>query len=143
MAKPKPIILQRRDAAQAAVQRFKDRPHRWSSNDCARMVAFTLRKLGHKPPMPRAGSYRSALTARKALHAAGFKSLEDALDGMGLPRIGWASAVVADIVAMEGEDGWLALGVAVGNGRVLAYHVDAPGAVIVQPTNVLIAWRSV
>lgn len=140
-----PAMLLRRDAAQAAVQRFEGRKFKWSSNDCARLAAFTLRRLGYQPPMPKAGSYRSALGAKKALKAAGFDSLESALDSLGLARIAPAAAVVGDIVGLLADDdgGWPALTVAVGNGRVLGFQQNR--ARLLQPVYgpgvKAVAWR--
>jgi hypothetical protein len=117
-------MLRRRDAAQATVKRFEGRKFKWSTNDCVRLAAFTLRRLGYKPPMPKAGSYRSALGARQALKAAGFDSLEAALDSLGLPRIAPAAAVAGDILGLPADDGgdWVGLSVALGNGRALAFQ---------------------
>lgn len=136
-------MVRRVDAAQATLDRFKDQPFRLGKNDCARMAAFHLRKLGYRPSLAKAGSYKTALSARAALKRAGYDSLAAALDGLGLERIAPASAVVGDIVEMEAGDAFGALAVAVGNGRVLGYHEDAPGAVVVQPLSIVVAWRVV
>lgn len=133
MGAPRPPMVRRVAAAEAAVRRFSGAPFKWSSNDCARLAAFTLRRLGHKPPMPRAGSYNSPRAALKALKAAGFDSLEAALDSF-LPRVTPASAKPGDIMAFPSDgdhQGWTALAVYVGNGRVLAFHGDpAVGPVV-------------
>lgn len=136
-------MIRRRDAAQAAVARFRDARFAWGVNDCARLAAFTLRKLGYRPPMPRAGSYRTLLAARKALKAAGFADLPDALDALALPRLTLAYALPGDVVAVPGEEGLTALWISVGNGRVLGWHQDSELCSIIQPTFAdAVVWRA-
>jgi hypothetical protein len=140
---PSRALLLRRDAAQATFDRFDGAAFRWSSNDCARMAAFNLRKLGYESPMPKSGSYSSALGAMKALRAAGFESLGAALDSLGLERIAPISALPGDIIGLPGEGGWTALTVALGNGRVLGF-MDREGrgvAGALQPRDYVCAWR--
>ena len=137
------VLLQRVAAAQATLDRFKGRAFRFGTNDCARMVAFHLKRLGVPVRLARAGSYRSTLGATRALRALGYPSLAEALDGHGLTRIAPAAAVVGDIVELPGEPPFGALAVVMGNGRALAYHQDAEGAVVVQPTAYVAAWRTV
>ncbi|MCG7350042.1 DUF6950 family protein [Sphingomonas sp. ACRSK] len=135
-------LLRRQHAAQAAVDRFKGQPLAYGKNDCARLAAFVLRKMGHRPQLAKAGSYRTALGAARALQRSGFEDLAAAIDAIGLPRIAPAAAWVADLVLLpaEGPFGG-ALSVAVGNGRVLGYHEDVDGADILQPVQYLAAWR--
>lgn len=132
-------MIARRDAAQAAVDRFDGRPFAWGKNDCVRLSAFVLRQLGHKPNLARAGSYSSLLGAKRALARTGFATLDAALDALGLPRIPPAAAVVGDIVGLPGLDDWTALTIAVGNGRVLGFMEGRGG--IMQPNAPLTAWR--
>ena len=132
-------MIARRDAAQAAVDRFDGQPFVWGKNDCVRLSAFVLRKLGHKPNLARAGSYSSLLGAKRALARTGFASLEAALDALGLPRIPPAAATTGDIVGLPGEGDWTALTVAVGNGRVLGFMEGRGG--IMQPVTTVTAWR--
>ena len=136
------VLLQRQQAAQAAVARFKGQPLIYGKNDCVRLAAFVLRKMGHRPQLAKAGSYSTALGAVRALERAGYEDLAAAVDALGLPRIAPAAAWVADLVLLpaEGPFGG-ALSVAVGNGRVLGYHEDVGGADILQPVQYLAAWR--
>lgn len=136
-----PVMLRRVAAAQATVDRFKGRPFRFGTNDCARMVAFHLRQAGRPVRLAKAGSYRSALGAARALRQLGHDSLAAALDAHDLTRIAPAAAVVGDIVELPGEPPFGALSVAVGNGRVLGYHEDTAGAEILQPTAFVAAWK--
>nr|WP_274616087.1 hypothetical protein [Sphingomonas sp. ACRSK] len=134
--------MRRQQAAQAAVDRFKGQPLTYGKNDCVRLAAFVLRKLGHRPQLAKAGTYSTALGAARALERAGFDSLASAVDGLGLPRIAPAAAWVGDLVLLpaDGPFGG-ALSVAVGNGRVLGYHEAVEGADILQPVQYVTAWR--
>jgi hypothetical protein len=82
-----------------------------------------------------------ALGAKKALKRLGYDTLAEAMDGNGFERIPPAAAVVGDVIEMPGLEGPGALAVALGNGRAVAYHEDAIGAVVVQPSQMLAAWR--
>lgn len=137
------LLEVRTAAAQATLSRFLDQPFQWGKNDCGRLVAFHLRKLGYPVKLAKAGTYASALGARRALQRLGFSSLHEAVDSYGLARIPPAAAIIGDIIALPSDDGVGALGVALGNGRVLAYHQDAEGAVVIQPTEYVTAWRSI
>ena len=143
MSDQAPPVLRRRDAAQATLDHFRGKRFRFGSNDCVRMVAWHLRKLGHKVKLPPAGSYRSARSALKALRARGHASLAAALDAQGLERIAPAAAIVGDIVMGPGDAGFEALGVALGNGRIVGYHEDLAGAEVLQPFEAPIAaWKA-
>ena len=136
-------MIRRQQAAQSAVNRFRGQPFAYGKNDCARMAALVLRKMGHRSPLAKAGAYSSAFGAAKALKRLGYASVAEALDAIGLLRIAPAAALPADIVLIPGE-GELggALAIAVGNGRVLGYHEDCSGAEILQPVNLISAWRT-
>ena len=137
------MMLDRRDAAQAVIDRFKDQPMVFGKNDCVRMAAFVLRKRGHRPQLGKAGSYTNALGAQRALKRAGYDSLADALDALGLQRIAPAAALPADIIMVPGEGSFGgALQVVVGNGRTLGYHQDLDGADILMPIEFVAAWRT-
>ena len=135
-------MIRRQQAAQAAVDRFKGQPWQLGKNDCVRMAAFVLRKMGHRPQLGKAGTYSTGAGALRALKRAGFDTLAEALDALGLERIPPAAARVADIVmipAGEPFDG--ALTIAVGNGRVLGFHENSSAAEVLQPVEVIAAWR--
>lgn len=144
-------MVRRVAAAEAAIARFDGAVLAYSTNDCVRLAAFTIRKLGHKPTMPKAGTYKTLLGAAKALKAAGFDDLPAALDAMGFLRIPPAMALPGDIVAMPtAHEGWVALSVQLSNGRLLGFLADPAGGpdvcAIVQPTyadgvHPICAWR--
>ncbi|MBU3077710.1 hypothetical protein [Sphingomonas quercus] len=51
------------------------------------------------------------------------------------------AAVVGDVLMADGDPGTGALQVALGNGRVFGYHVDAKGACVLQPVAYVAGWR--
>lgn len=135
-------MLARRDAAQATYDRFGGIEHQWGRFDCAKMTAFHLRHLGHRVGISKAGTYSTALGAQRALKRLGWPSLSHALDEvLMLPRIAPAAAIVGDIIQLPGVEGMDAMAICMGNGRALAYHEDVAGAVIVQPIEMIAAWR--
>lgn len=138
--KAQPIMVRRVAAAQATLDRFKNVPFAFGSNDCARMAVFHLRQLGHRPKIAKAGTYSTLLGARRALARAGFATLADAIDAQGVFRIPPAAAIVGDLVMLPGVDDLGALGVALGNGRVIMWHEDAEGACVCQPVKFVAAW---
>lgn len=135
-------MIRRQQAAQATVDRFLDQPYQLGKNDCVRLAAFALRKMGRRPQLGKAGSYSSPLGAVRALKRAGFDTLAAALDALGLDRIAPAAALPCDILLVPGPapfDG--ALYVAVGNGRAIGFHDEVPGATILQPVQFIAAWQ--
>jgi hypothetical protein len=134
------IMTRRVAAAQATLDHFEGKPFAWGSCDCSRIIAWHLRKLGHKPGVARFGNYRTALGARAALTRGGFASLADVIDAIGLPRIAPAAALVGDIVQGESGDPFGAMGIYLGNGAMLGFHEDAPGATKLRRIALSTAW---
>ncbi|KTT70171.1 DUF6950 family protein [Sphingomonas sanguinis] len=135
-------MLRRQRAAQATVDRFRGVPFAYGKNDCARLAAFALRQMGHKPGLAKAGSYSSALGAARALKRLGHDDLASALDALGLLRIPPIAALPSDLVMLPGVGAFGgAIAMAVGNGRVLGYHEDLGGADILEPIEFVGAWR--
>lgn len=137
-------MVRRQAATAATAERFRAKPFHFGAADCVRMVAFHLKKLGHKVALAKAGSYSSALGAKRALKRSGYSSLADALDRHGLERITPAAAMMGDILLLPSSDEFEALAVVLGNGRAIAYHAGVgpeSGAVNIQPLEILAAWR--
>jgi hypothetical protein len=61
---------------------------------------------------------------------------------MGLDRIAPAEAIVGDLLMLPGVDRLGGLAIALGNGRVVAYHEDVAAAAVLQPLQYLAAWRT-
>lgn len=125
----------------ATKDHFVGRDFRWGVCDCARIAAWHLRQFGHSPQIAKAGSYKTALGAAAALKRLGHSTLADALDAIGLPRIAPAEAWVGDIVMGESGDVFGALGIYLGNGAMLGFHEDAPGAAVLRRVHLGTAWR--
>ncbi|MES3154338.1 DUF6950 family protein [Sphingomonas faeni] len=122
-------LARRTAAVEATRAHFAGKPFAWGKVDCAKIGAFHLRQMGRHDALglSRAGTYRSALSARRALARAGHESLSAALDSIGLVRIPPAAALPGDIVLTPGTDDWEALGIIAGNDAVLSFHEDADG----------------
>lgn len=140
--------MQRRvDACEATVAKFRGRPFQFGTCDCAKIATAHLRHMGRKVTgLAKAGTYNSALGARRALKRVGYGSLADALTGLGLLPIASAAALPGDIVIGDGGDSWEAMGVFVGNGMLFAFHDDAleagPMMVRVNRLADVKAWRA-
>lgn len=133
-------LILRRDAAQATLARFEGEAFAWGRFDCAKMLAFHLRQMKLSPASSKAGSYSTAIGARRALTRMGVQSLAELLDRR-FARIAPAASLIGDVVALPSAGTLDAIGIALGNGRLLSYHEDAIGAVVVQPVHMLGAWR--
>jgi len=138
-----PPMVRRAAAARATMERFQGRPFAWGSVDCAKMAAFHLRQMGHHQSLglAKAGTYRSALGARRALARAGYGSVTAAIDALGFGRIPPAAALVGDLVELPGADEISAIAVALGGGRILGFHEDVDGAEVLVPVAICKAWR--
>src|SRR3546814_6108937 len=95
-------IERRHAATEATLAKYRDQPFKWGRYDCARVIAHQAKKLGHKVSLAKAGSYSSALGAKRALAKVGYATLSEALDAH-LPRIAPASALLGDIIEIEGD----------------------------------------
>ena len=136
-----PLLAIRRDAAQATLDRFKDKPFEFGRYDCARLLAFHLRQLGIRTTMAKAGRYSSPLGAKRALKRLGVETMAQLADSYGFERISPAAAVLGDLVELPSETDLGGLFIVLGNGRVLGYHENAVGAAVLQPIKMLTAWR--
>lgn len=138
-------LIRRRDAAQAALDRFQGRPLVWGRDDCIRLAAFALRKMKRRVSLAKAGEIRSAAGALRALRRTGFADLAAAVDAQGLMRIPPAAALPADLIGLPtDEEGFgYALTVCVGNGRVLGFQTGVCGVMQPRPEGLLnaVAWR--
>ena len=114
-------LLTRAKVAQSAIDRFLKTPFEWGSTDCVQLVAFVLVGLGYDNPIADVASYDSALTAKREMAKAGITDFPAVLDKMGFERIAPAAALACDIVCFPGEHDMVALGISVGEGRVIAF----------------------
>ena len=104
-------------AAQATLDRYKDKKFRFGSNDCAQMVRSHVRRMGVPVKLAaKAGTYHSLAGGQKALRKLGFESLIEMMDAH-FEQFPPAAALPGDVGAMPGLEGPGALTVALGNGR--------------------------
>lgn len=138
-----PTVLERRVAAtQELLGGWKGRPYDFAGKShCARMVCEHLRRMGYKPPVAKAGQYKTEVGGLRALRRLGVQALADALDGMGLPRIAPIAALAGDILELPSASPLGCLTVALGNGRVLGFVDDWHEAAVLQPKQYAAAWR--
>lgn len=139
-----PEMIRRRDIAQAVLDRFGGQPLDWKRNDCGKLAGMALRLAGANPRMGRFTGYSNETGARRRLLAAGFKDLPAVLDEMGLRRIPPLMIMAGDIVGLPGEGNWTALGVAMGNRKVLMFAPDGVCRAAELPAEVVdqtLAWR--
>lgn len=134
--------FQKRVAAAARTKAaFEGKKFQFGKHDCGQMVRRHL--IHMKTPLKaaaKAGTYHSLKGACAALKRIGYGSLIELMDD-NFERIPPASAWPGDVIAMPGLEGPGALAVALGGGRVLGYHEDAAGAVVLQPNEYVAAWR--
>lgn len=122
--------------------KFRDQPFQWGQVDCARVAAFHLKQLGYKIAISRAGRYRTALGAAKALGRLGYKNLSEMADSLGLAPIPPAFMLLGDIAEVEGDSPVGTIAIYAGGGNVFAFHQDHDGLVTAAPNaaSILRAW---
>lgn len=134
-------LAERTEATRATLERFAGVPFDFGRCDCGLMTIAHLKRMGWKPKTGHL--WKSTNGARKWLKAHG-GDFPAFLDSVGLQRIAPAAAIIGDVMQLCGEPPFGAFGIAVGNGRVLAFHEDVEGAAIIQPTGlpIIAAWRA-
>ncbi|CAN5334385.1 hypothetical protein BH10PSE12_BH10PSE12_02630 [soil metagenome] len=134
-------LERRQKVTLATVAKVQARPFKLGVNDCARMVAFHARQLGWKVKAAPAGSYHSIVKAQAELKKLGVANLPEAMDACGIPRIAPAFALLGDVMEIQGDHPLGTLGICMGNGRIICFHEDHPGTVILQPAAPITAWN--
>lgn len=133
------MITDRRNATETTLNAFVGRPFEFGKYDCGLMVIDHVKRMGHSISV--GFTWSNAVGLKRFLNRNGGSGAA-CLDGWGLPRIPPAFAMMGDVVEIVGEPPFGAFGICIGNGRILAYHEDAEGACIIQPTDApLNAWR--
>lgn len=133
-------LVERVNAVNATIEGFAGRPFAFGDCDCGKMVIAHLKAMGWT--IKTGGTWTSTLGLKRFLRRHGGSGAA-CIDGWGVPRIPPAAAIVGDIVELRDEGDLGAFGVVVGNGRILAFHEDAPGAAVLQPIEPPIAaWRT-
>ena len=137
-------LVRRVEIAQSALDAFNERELVLGECDCVRLLAHVVRQVGR--PDPSEGlTWRTAAAAFRTLKRLGHADLSEAVEArVGLTRIPLAWHLPADLVFYPSECGMGALGVAVGQGRALAFAAldGAPARAFaggISPA--LFAWR--
>lgn len=133
-------------ATERTLDRYRARAFDWKSgNTCIHLARAQARNFGHT--VPRMPPIRSALSARTALKATGFGSLEALLDSL-FPRIAPAAMLIGDLAMTPGEDddaaGFGAIYLFDGYHTLLGWHGTDPSGirpVVRAMDQVTAAWR--
>lgn len=96
-----PIEIKTR-AAEETFKKFEGKTLQLGKYDCARMVAYHLKKCGHKLSVLSAGYYSTEVGARLALKRLGVTSPADLMD-QNFKRIPFAMATIGDVACVRGE----------------------------------------
>jgi len=126
----KPDLIRRQRALEATLAKFRGRVFDWrAGHTCAHLAKFHMRRMGHKGV--KVPQFQSALGARRALHAMGANDMREAL-GMLLPEIPPAMMLPGDLCTTDSADGFGAVLVCVGPHKLLGWHEDADGMVVID-----------
>lgn len=129
-------------AVEACIKRFIDKPYAPGKRDDVLMAAHLLHHLGVAVPILKGCEWKCEVSGIRLLKRKGFSSLHDAVDSLGLQRIGWGSAMTGDLIALPSTCGVGALAVHTGNGTMLTFLDGHDGAVIARINDALFAWRT-
>ena len=130
------ILVLRQQAVEATMAHVRGRKFALGKLDCARMAAFHLKQMGWRVRLSKVARYKTALGAKAALKRIGCENVIEAVDSLGLPRIAPARVLPGDVVSFPCDHALGALGVAVGNGNMLAFHEAHELPVIMAMTGV-------
>jgi hypothetical protein len=131
-------LYERMLRTQKTVDLWKGRPFKENgTSDCIQLMIAHARHMGKKIKVEK---YRDAASRAAALRKLGFKSISEGMDA-NFTRIDASQVLLGDFVEMPGSNGFSAITVALGNGRVLGFHEDIPHADILQPVLISGVWR--
>lgn len=135
----KPDMIRRQQAVQATMDKYRARAFDWKGKaTCLHMARFHLVRMGRKPPaLPQVGSL---LAARRALAERGWANVGEMLDGIGLERIAPAAMRLGDLAMIEDDSGLGGIVISAG-GKVIGWHEDAAGMVVMDLLQADAAWR--
>ncbi|MFC0633298.1 DUF6950 family protein [Brevundimonas balnearis] len=133
-------MLRRQQAVEATIQRFAGKTLAYGRDDCARMAAFLVKRLGVKVRLTKMPRYGSAVGAARALRALDCRDLAEVVDKAGLPRVAPSRAIMGDLFALPAPDDTVALHIALD-------HQTSFGLIdgVFQPGRVhqtICAWRT-
>lgn len=130
-------IIERVNATQKTVDKFKGREFREGECDCIQLVLLHARHCGRRIRIPKYNDWESAA---RVLRKLGFRTLSEAMNHHFTP-IKTIEMMTSDIVEVPGTNGFSSLMVAVGNGRTIGFHEEVPHADILEPVIISGVWR--
>ena len=121
-----PDLERRRRAIATTRKRWEAKPHRFGAADCVKVGAAHVRNMGHRKGLglAKAGTYRNAIGAKRALQRAGFDGVADALTAAGFAEIAPAAALPGDLLIADGSHGLDAVGIVIAQDTLLGYHEE-------------------
>lgn len=130
--------IKRQQIAQVAVDQYLNQDLVYGKRDCAHLAATMLDafEIGHALKLAR--PFKNAAQAKRALKTLGFADLAQAIDSTGCERIGPASALPCDLIAVRADGyvgGW-SLAVMVGPNKVMAF-IEHDGRIFADTANLL------
>lgn len=129
--------IHRNEIAQAVVDDYLFEDHQTGKRDCVYLAASVLDAFGIDHPLKRARPFRTPAGAERSLRKLGFGDLAEAIDSIGLERIGPASALPCDLIAIQADGaqpgGWC-LGVVVGPNKIMAF-IELNGRIFADTGN--------
>lgn len=135
-------LVAREAAVSATVREWQGKPFRLGRNDCGRLAASHVKRLGHAVSLRPFGLYKTAKAAAAALGKNGFATVFDAVDTH-FERIGFARVLPGDLIGFPSKEaeGIGGLGVWIGNGVYLGFGADAPFCATYRAVETPLAWR--
>lgn len=140
MKKAKPEMVRRQKAVEATMAKYWSRRLDWKSKaTCLHMTWFHLRRMGKRPPaLPQIGSL---LAAKRELAKRGWANVGDVLDFLKLERIAPAAMRLGDLAMLEDDSGLGGIVISASAGKVIGWHEDAGGMMVLTPLEIKAAWR--
>lgn len=123
------------------MEKYRGRAFDWADKaTCLHLARTQLRYMGHKPPAIPA--FRSAIGAKRAMEAAGYQTMADIFDGLGLERITPAAMMVGDLAVLPGDGGFDAIVICAGN-KMIGWHEGSDTLTAIGDTvqHIIGAWR--
>lgn len=130
-------LVDRVEATQKTVDAFKGKEFDPGKYDCIQLMKLHAKHLHRRIVIPPYGDWASAARVMREM---GFTTLGEGMDKH-FTRIEPVRAMAGDFIETLGGNGFSAITVSVGNGRVLGFYEGIPHADILQPLIMTGAWR--
>lgn len=140
MAKKKPNIIRRHQALESTMQKYRDRPFSWEGNaTCIHMMRHHLKRMGHQ--IERVPKLSGPVAAKRELKKRGWGSVAAMLDDL-LEPIPVAMMLPGDVSILPDDSGLNGIVISVGAAKIIGWHEEAAGMVVMEPTaDLQRAWR--